>query len=187
MDSFDYLNMLCDMVCVFPDVEPVCRCHHRQLWLLWQLWSVTCDMVCVFRCWTCLSLSLWTTLTTWPETPPSWARITWMSIPDAGQSMIQEPRKTSFHELATHWQLLQNYLAHPPNFSVELIVAKVHFLHLTSTCFCPISKSQQHQKFNWKSCCLTDFDQVQILVLMSGGIWKTAACVAVTLQITNAT
>ncbi len=41
------------------------------------------------RCWTCLWLSLWTTLNIWHVTPPSWALTTWMSLSECGRSMTQ--------------------------------------------------------------------------------------------------
>lgn len=41
------------------------------------------------RCWTCLWLSLWTTLNIWHVTPPSWALTTWMSLSVCGRSMTQ--------------------------------------------------------------------------------------------------
>lgn len=39
------------------------------------------------RCWTCLWLSLWITLSIWHETPRYWVPITWTSLYASGESM----------------------------------------------------------------------------------------------------
>jgi len=51
----------------------------------------------ICRCWTCLWLLLWTTLTIWREIRPYWALTTWTSLSEYGPSMTQMLREYIVH------------------------------------------------------------------------------------------